>query len=191
MSRTIDTLDRPVLVVGAGRCGTTLAMRMLRAGGVPYGTGVDSTSGEHQLDALLAAAISQPEPGRAVKYVTRGRGLPPRYTSRRDWAVLHMTRNTRDQGRSTARFLTETVPHLVADADRMANAIGRHIGNERPVLRRQLAYFGDVLEIDYDQLLATPHDIAHRIEELLDVAGFDAGAAGAEVDPEHDDWATP
>lgn len=56
----------PVVVSGFGRCGTTMVMTMLRAGGIPTAPGANTHSGEHPDPAQAIAAIA---PGVAVKVI--------------------------------------------------------------------------------------------------------------------------
>lgn len=180
--------DRPpVLVVGAGRCGTTMAVQMLVAGGVPLGPEADAISGEHKSPTLAMASILMARPGLVTKVITAGHGLPTdaaktaaKYSAngvQPRWLVVHMVRDVEDQIDSMARFLAEQMPgHYL----KRTPAMRRSIMAERTVLRRQLRYFGDVVELDYDETRRNP---ARATAEIAGHLGswFDQAAAVAAV----------
>ena len=71
-----------VVVTGFGRCGSTMLMTMLRAGGIPFAPGAHPRTTEHP---GLAAGLAAAQPGHVVKLLDptqqlvelrAGHGLP-------------------------------------------------------------------------------------------------------------------
>lgn len=92
----------PVAVVGFGRCGSTMVMRMLRAGGIPFSEGAHSYSGE-QTEGDIAQAIAAVRPGTVTKLLDPNHPecrFPPEADS---WVFLWLDRDPIQQSRSWAK----------------------------------------------------------------------------------------
>ncbi len=159
----------PIVVTGWGRCGTTLAMLMLRAGGIPWADGSNPASGE-----LTGPAARHPEdaaaPGRAVKIIL----ADPRDTPRIPAAasIIWMRRNPREQARSIRKFERLLIKPAVQLPERLL------ISRLTDWTEIALADLDDrgipVLEVWFEDALADPHGTATlltRITPSLETAG--------------------
>ena len=95
------TARAPVVVTGFGRCGSTMLMRMLRAGGIPFAVGASSYSGEHP---SLREAIDSVAPATVTKLLDP---MQPAWVLPADaatWVFLWLDRDLVQQSRSWAKF---------------------------------------------------------------------------------------
>lgn len=163
---------RPVVVTGFGRSGTTMAMHMLRAGGIPWVPGTHDESGEQDLPVRFVA-------GHASKHLVTG----PQHARSIPWwgqaSVIWCTRNHREQARSMRKFLAG------ADVDfpLTDSAAARQPGlDERDIwgwLRRSGV---TPIVVDFDGALRDPWQAAHRLaEDLAEMVRLDAPAMAAVI----------
>jgi hypothetical protein len=155
--------DTSIGVCGFGRCGSTMAMAMLAAGGIPLAAGSNPRSGElDDLDGLSAVELA----GRAVKLldlVVR-QPLPPA-----NWRLIWLDRDPVQQAKSTVKFLRG-----IAGVDLRADAVDQLAASymsDRPDALRRLRATGPVLVLEYERVLAQPKRAARRL--ALHVAGVD------------------
>lgn len=164
--------DRPVLfVAGIGRCGTTMVMTMLDAGGFPvtgprvsYEPAERWRGGRPDIDWLRAQG------GRAVKWLdpTRHPGIPRLMPTRP--VVILMTRNAREQARSQIKMISQDIKGLWRHAEK---AMERSIRRDVPVMRAKLRQSATVHEIAFEDVLANPAWAARKLARL---ARFHFGA---------------
>jgi hypothetical protein len=91
----------PVAVVGFGRCGSTMLMRMLRAGGIPFAPGAHPASGEHP--GTPEALIASVRPGAVAKLLNPFYLDMPLPAAAADWVFLWLDRDPIQQARSWAK----------------------------------------------------------------------------------------
>lgn len=92
-----DPTIRPIVVAGFGRCVSTMAMHMLRAGGIPWVPGTHEVSGEQTLPVQFMAGYASKHLFTNVDHV-RSVHWWPRVT------VLWCSRAPREQARSGLKF---------------------------------------------------------------------------------------
>jgi hypothetical protein len=167
--------DPAIAVCGFGRCGSTMAMRMLAAGGVPI---AGPANPPHEL-ADIRQAWDIPLAGRAVKLLdgVLRFGMPPAES----WRVLWLDRSPVQQSRSHIKFLTRWVGLRLDEpparaASRMADSYRR----DRARALRLLGKAGPVLVLRYEDVLAAPNRSAQRMRDAL-WPDLDVAAAAAVV----------
>lgn len=158
--------DQPILfVAGLGRCGTTLLMTMLDAGGFPVAGPRPSyepterwAAGRPDMDWLRA------QQGRAVKWIdpTRHFTLPGRLPARP--VIILLTRDAREQARSQIKLLSFSVgpqPRLAV------KAMERSIRRETPIMRAQLQASAIVYRFQFEEVLQSPHAVASQLRQIV------------------------
>lgn len=173
-------------VCGFGRCGSTMAMAMLKAGGVPFVDGSDSDSGE--LPALEPGCLDDVRlEGRAVKLLDSILWFNPGLAN---WRFIWLDRDPVEQAKSTAKFMAGLADIGPIDVDVLAASYGR----DRPKALGRLRALGPVLVLDYSRVLAQPKRAARQLAMFLAgdptgtgpvpaaaLTGFDVRAAAAVV----------
>lgn len=180
--------DRPNLFVsGLGRCGTTMVMTMLDAGGFPvtgprpsYEPAERWRGGRPDMDWLPAQG------GRAVKWIdpTHHFTLPGRLTQRP--VIILMERNPREQARSQVKLLSMT--GMKGLGRRAEKAIERSIKKDVPPMRAHLRNSAIVYGIDFEDILENPFWAARKLGRLVAHhygADFDDEVAARVVIPRH------
>lgn len=154
-----------IVVAGLGRCGSSLTMQMLHAGGMPC-VGPFPAFEDERVRQRVALADVEAWRGQAVKVLDPQRtGLPG------DVRVIWLDRDPKHQADSQAKFLRQ-LGELRAD-----RATRRRIAQRLMVERAQaLAVVGrrPVLQLTFEALLATPGACADRMAAFVrDVAVLD------------------
>ena len=157
----------PIVVSGFGRCGSSLVMQMLHAGGVPCLGQYPAFEGR--------AAVA---PGQAVKILDPHREAPAPYPIPPLARVIWLDRDAREQAASHAKFVALTmglhydrehrrrlVAMLRADRPHALRAIGK-----RPLLL-----------LSFEGLLASPGTQAARLAAFVGSPLFDVAAAVRQV----------
>lgn len=162
-------------VAGFGRCGSTMLMTMLDAGGVPpvYG----SAPGSYEIgdpEVLCAVPPGQLE-GHAVKLLDlfRHDGLPVFSP----WRFIWLDRNGAEQGRSVVKFMTWAG---IPVGDELAPEFTAGFARDRPEVLGYLRSRGDVLVLEYERILVNPTKAAKQIARFVEMP-FDVQAAAAVV----------
>jgi hypothetical protein len=184
----IDARAVVTVVSGLPRSGTSLAMQMLRAGGVPLLTDAmrppdaDNPSGYLEYAPVLRTAtdaswVAQ-APGKAVKVVyALLRQLPPGF----EYRVLWMRRRLEDVIASQERMLARR--GAPADAalsrERLAAVFAAQLAETETWLAQQPSF--RVLALDYNEVVADPQPAARAIDVFLG-GGLDREAMAAAVD---------
>lgn len=164
-----------VAVCGFGRCGTTMTMAMLEAGGVPPVAG--STERGYELPGGSDAWVDLPPEafdGRAVKLLDAiVWHLMPKASV--DWRIIWCDRDPREQGKSMRKLLA--LQGIDADARELAAGYRR----DRFDALDNLSYYGPVLTLDYERTLRAPAKAADAIRQHLrpDIPMDTAPAAAA------------
>ena len=172
--------DEVVVVSGFGRCGTTLVMSMLQAGGVPL---VEDMAVSHE----YSPALNLPEDdawltlfayGRAVKMLDPHRHVPPHGHK---YAVLWLDREVAEQARSIAKLLIllHRIPAARVDGKRLEHSLRRDRALARAIWKDRGARMFD---LRFERILEDPLGAAAAIGLWVGVP-FDARAAAAVVLP--------
>ena len=177
--------DRPILLVaGLGRCGTTMMMTMLDAGGFPV------TGPRPSYEPSERWRLGRPDPawigaqgGKAVKWIDPTkfragmRNLLPT-----EPVIILMERDPREQARSQVKLLADMV-----EPDRhVAKAMERSIRRDTPLVRAQMRALGTVYPFRFEDVLKAPLMVASQLRGIVDHhfgALFDSGVAARAVIP--------
>ena len=148
-----------VLVAGLTRCGTSLLLQMLHAGGFPIVPGhMGAPAFEHPANimgdpALLAGAAG------AVKWLDPQEHVPPRAA-----LSVFLRRDHRQQAKSMSKFLARMYGTTVSRAHRFA--LEASLRQDEPRALRALRDAGPVFTTSFENLLSTPGVILPTIAEL-------------------------
>lgn len=155
-----------VLVCGFGRCGSSMVMQMLAAGGMAtVGRGPayeDDRAGERPIDAAWMVSLA----GSAVKVLDPHVTRPPIGPSYR---VIWMERNEREQAKSQAKFL-----RMMAGVELGRHEVRAFAASYRRNMPEVDALFraisAKVLRLRFEQVLANPERAALQIVGHLGTA---------------------
>lgn len=163
-----------IVVCGFGRCGSSLVMQMLAAGGLPC-LGAFPAFEDDRAKAPMTPEFSAACAGHAVKILDPQRiGLPDRAR------VVWLYRNTSEQAKSFAKFLRMVAGMPVTRDERRGIERGFR-QDERDAMR---AIAGrPTLALHFEQILWNPLRAAQQLAEFTGTPGFDAAAAARAVLP--------
>jgi hypothetical protein len=167
--------DHAVAVCGFGRCGSTMLMSMLVAGGCPPGN-----ARQIPYEGDPAALEGRDLTGTCVKLLHGSRmGEVPAGTPR--WRFVWMDRDVDQQAKSMIKFLGMMAPVTgVTPRPNSERRIARAFAEDRPYLLGALRRVGPVLVLDYERVLTAPRKTAKLLRR--DVwPGLDVDAAAAVV----------
>jgi hypothetical protein len=169
--------DIAVGVCGFGRCGSTMVMAMLDAGGCPPVIG--SKSGSYEVSDV-SVAMQWPAhrySGRAIKLLDGIKHYP--LTTKPNWRFVWIDRDIHQQARSTAKFFG-AIAGLSFDDDGLRRLADSYVA-DRPSVRASYQSMGSVLTLSYEAVLANPLQAADDLAQLI--PGLDAKAAASVVHP--------
>jgi len=162
----------PVLfVAGLGRCGTTMVMTMLDAGGFPvtgprpsYEPSERWIAGRPDMDWL------KQQGGHAVKWIdpTRHFTLPGRLPVRP--VIVLLERKAREQARSQVKMVRGDFREFNlagAFGRRAEKAMERSIRRDAPIMRAQLRSSATVYQMDFEDILENPFWAARKLGRIV------------------------
>jgi hypothetical protein len=159
---------KPIIIVtGCGRCGSTLLMRMLHAGGVPVI--VDNyVSFELKESYFLNHKMitSRFKPGHAIKIIDL---FKHKFELTKDFKIIYLKRNIREQGKSQIKLLRET--GAVINGSQPHKTMARQIdADNKKALQLFRAKKYNLLVVNFEDLLnssfETTHEIYHFINDM-------------------------
>lgn len=159
--------DHAVGVCGFGRCGSTMVMTMLVAGGAAPG-GATEPPYEGDMDAIYAAD----QTGKVVKLLDHPTLLGVPYA--RNWRFVWLDRDPFEQARSYAKFVRAAGIEL--NAVKLARLVESY-ERDQPKVLGQLRRHGPVLVLRYERILANPRRAARRLREVWPRLDVNAAAA--------------
>lgn len=162
-------------VVGFGRCGSSMLMQMLRAGGVPIAG--DVHPGSLELVGGIQASRTLDLAGKAVKLLDSVTyyGLP----AAPSWRFVWLDRDPVEQGRSHLKF----VRALAADEDLTGVSVATFAASysrDRATVIGDYRAAGCVLVMRYERVLMHPGAAARKLAKHI-WPGLDVDAAAAVV----------
>lgn len=165
-----------VAVCGFGRCGSTMTMQMLVAGGLPPGNATDPPY-EGDPKALVGRDLT----GTCIKMLDRYVIAAVLAGPTPAWRFIWLDRAPLEQARSYQKFVAALAPvtginPAAFTPQQLANTFAR----DRPAYLAQLREAGPVLVLDYERVLAHPRRAADRIRRAV-WPGLDPQAAAAVV----------
>ncbi len=178
------------VVSGLPRSGTSLAMQMLRAGGVPVLSDglrppdADNPNGYLEYAPVLRTATDASwvarAPGKAVKVVyALLRQLPPGFEYRVLWMRRRLDEVIASQERMLARRGAPAEEGGLS-RERLAEVFAAQLAETEAWLAQQPSF--RVLALDYGDVVADPQAAARAIDALLG-GGLDREAMVAAIDP--------
>ena len=173
-------MSEPItLVSGFGRCGSSLVMQMLEAGGMPmvgqYPAFEDGRASPKHGD--LAWLLGYP--GRAVKLLDPQLFDIPRAAS--PYCVIWCSRDYQEQARSQVKFARLMLG--VPTNRHHVRAFARSYVDDKPAAVRSLIAggCGPLLDIPFEKTLARPHDVAAELVEHCNHLPLNLNAMAAVV----------
>lgn len=168
-------MNKPTIVVtGLGRCGTSLMMQMLHAGGVPC-VGIYPAFEEHFTQELLNSSA-----GKALKILDPQRERPA--FNANTW-VIRLTRDHREQARSSAKFLALTMGMPVNRGT--VRSIESSYGPDERKISGLIEHIerNQCLQLSFEELIEAPDRATKWVAAFLERAGIslDETAARAQV----------
>lgn len=174
--------SRLVIVTGQGRCGSTMAMQMLRAGGVAWAPGANRVSGEHPSTRELRRVLRPWPSPVAVKVLDPGRTLP---RLPRPGAWVWLRRDPLAQAASMERLVHAVHPWLPAMSDDATRQVAHSIRADEDDWLPRCRQRAPLLRLDYEAVRWGPWHWSQVLGRFLAAAGitggFDADAAAAVV----------
>ncbi len=181
----------PVTVVsGLPRSGTSMAMKMLAAGGIPLLTDEvrvadeDNPKGYFEIERVKDLSEQQDKSwlrearGKAIKVISHLlRELPVDHT----YQVIFMNRHLQEVMRSQNKMLVRRGEALSSDDEKVMTLFEQHLRSLQPWLRRQPNF--KVLDLRYSEVVGDP------LRGAAQIAGFlrqelDAAVMASAVDPD-------
>ena len=153
-----------VIVAGLGRCGSTMTMHMLRAGGIPFVTGADPHSGEG----------GSAQPGHCFKVLNQ---LPSGDYGPATVAIW-VSRNPRWQAASMRKFMRAAGYHT---STRMEKALRDSIIADQPTHIQAWREAMPTLVIAYEDVLRDPLQAAKSMAAHVKPLRLDAEQAARVV----------
>ena len=180
---------RPIVVVsGLPRSGTSMAMRMLEAGGMPVLTDAARPADEdNPLGYFEHARVLTLDKGGDTAWLAGARGkalkivsaLLPHLPETFQYKVIFMQRDLREVLASQDRMLARRGERGAGAADdRMIDLYEAHLRKIANLLRRRRCF--QTLEVRYGDVIADPDGQAHRMNAFLG-GRLDPGAMAAAV----------
>lgn len=177
---------RIIAVCGLGRCGSTMTMRMLHAGGVPvfcHSTGPNSrfeTPYTNMLPKTFDWLYKGGEDGRgclgkAVKILRSDKNTPPRALK---YDFIYLMRNPFEQAKSQVKFIQAHFRVMNEPDVHEIQEIGERVMRKNIDLLRALKEYPNqrVHVMQFETVLADPPGEAQRLAEFLGID--DPQAAG-------------
>lgn len=175
--------DLPIILVcGFGRCGSSLVMQMLAAGGL-----LVFAADYPEYETFYVLGLPQDRDwlhkahGHAVKIIdpinrlsTGGWGHPCR--------SIWLDRNPTQQARSIAKFMRHTLPELPPMNRAGQRNFLHQMRRDRPQSLSLLRSMGPVLVLGFEAILADPRQAAKRLA-VFSGGGLDTKAMAAAVVP--------
>lgn len=167
-----------IFVAGLGRCGTTMMMHVLRAGGVPVaGPAPAFEVREMAPGAGLAVrqAWVEKHAGKAIKWIDPI--AAPLALPKNSIAIL-MRRDRVEQAKSQMKMIALTVPGANTRSARRAMAAMIRVDVHKTWAQLQLVTDARLMAVDFEDVIVRPAETMKRLEDFLadcDVS-FDSAA---------------
>lgn len=168
-----------ILVCGFGRCGSSLVMQMLAAGGVPMTGEWPAFEADQVGDLALDADWLATVPGHAIKLLDPHRAPIPAIAG--GYRSIWLDRDPREQSRSHAKFLRLMMGiHLSRiDIRRFAASYSK----DRPKALAALHARGWVCRLRFEDVLADPVGAATTLAAFVGVSVENVRAMASAVRP--------
>lgn len=165
-----------VLVSGLGRCGTSLMMQMLAAGGWPVYGPDESTFPAFEHPVNTRGDHVPAGPG-ILKWLDPHSFPPPPFSR-----AIFLVRDLREQARSQVKLAEHMTAGLPAFTPENVPALARYMREEELAARAALRRRGPVLVVRFEDLIAHPAVVMRAVSDFADVR-LDIEAAVRQVRP--------
>jgi hypothetical protein len=151
--------DLPLLICGQGRCGTSLCMSMLQAGGVPVAGHYPSYEDDALLrSSLRATDIRNRYAGRAVKWLSPVVAV--------DWArpwahVIYLCRDETQQAKSALKLLG------VPANRRAVRSMAAGIRADDRKAKNALVHAGPMIVLHFEEMISKPDVVAAQLAKFV------------------------
>lgn len=177
-------MNHLALVSGLGRCGTSLVMQMLAAGGAQIAEAKLCIYPDFEHRANVGRGRVPPDAAGVLKWLDPHKFRPPAHASR----AVFMTRDLQQQARSQVKMVAHTtgVPMAALGGRGVVREMEASLRREQLQARHALECMGcTVVSGTFEELLASPECFIARaaLELGVDMASFDARRARDEVIP--------
>lgn len=156
---------RTIIVSGLTRCGSSLMMQMLYAGGCPISCepGNEAISGEHsdQLSALREIALGLTD-GKAVKCLDpHNFPIPPN----KQYLIIWMRRDFKEQAKSITKFM-----QMLLGVRESKRTMIRKFEKSLPIETRKCHHLLSsypILEVEFENVINQPKQEAERVAKFV------------------------
>lgn len=170
--------DATVGVCGFGRCGSSMVMAMLDAGGVRPVDG--SSERGYELLGGVGALASMPADAIAARAVKLLDSITYYELPKVPWRFIWLDRDHHEQAKSFIKFSVALGIVSGNEPGALAAVEASYVRDRSRVLAAYEA-LGPVQIMRYEDALKFPHGFACALAEFLDLADFDTDAAGGVV----------
>lgn len=174
--------DYVTAVCGFGRCGTSMVMKMLDAGGLPPLDDASRGSYEVSVEQLLTRPPADLL-GRAVKLLDHVHWHGDSTLPDAPWRFIWCERNTRQQAASMVKFLAQLAPE-VRMVGNQASKFRASFERDQPAAIRGLQDRGPLIRLKFERVLHDPLAAAQRLADFVDVDPYAAANAVHRRPPE-------
>lgn len=156
------------IVSGFQRCGSSMLLQMLRAGGMPVfhdpGMGFPSFETMRQVHEAHDPAWLLPLDGWALKWLEPQRAMPPRLPH--EIRVIWMSRFFSEQAKSAVKFMTHVAGLQLPGNTR--KAFRTSYAKDTPKALAAWRARGRVLNQPFEEACYSPRDVAQRVADFLE-----------------------
>lgn len=145
-----------IIVAGLTRCGLTVTMQMLHAGGYPC-------AGEYPaFEPYGVGEIPWKEcQGKAVKFVDPQLQFPKKLKGKK---VILLSRDTVEQAKSQVKFLRAFFP-IISPAP--GKSLIRSINRDQSIIGLWAKKNHKVLPLRFEEIISTPQEVAQRLADFV------------------------
>jgi hypothetical protein len=157
-----------ILVEGFGRCGSSMVMQMLNAGGITTVGEAPSYEDRRVLDRDFSTrdVFYRACHGKAVKCLDPHRFPPP---PELDAVIIWLDRNTVEQAKSAIKLMNFLMPGCVSDCRSSRRKLAASFTQDRaPAQKAGLARKLPLKEIQFEEIITDPIGAAKEIADFLE-----------------------
>jgi hypothetical protein len=155
-----DAPSAILFITGLGRCGTTLAMRMLDMGGIPCAGPRPAYEVPEMMPGHVDAGWLASQAGKAVKWLDPTVAMIPKRAMPKTARFLLMERDPEQQAHSMCKMMG----HKPSKAD--IRVLAASIRRDLNATRAYCSKFGPVHRASFESALVAPADFATKLHHL-------------------------
>jgi hypothetical protein len=151
-------------VAGLGRCGSSMTMQMLHAGGMPcVGSFPDfEDDNVSPIQGFIEADWFMAQRGKALKWLSPHEVAAPAYVPK---AVIWLSRDAKQQAKSQIKFLNSVMRSVPSNRETVMKFAASIRRDERRCLE---SFYGKPLAVlGFEDLLCNPTSAAHRLAHFV------------------------